>query len=212
MLLLGGCLVQERGDQKAPMADADTARAVKQELAVSTMGNIWHASGDLNKDGLADSAVVLQDTAADTWPYQLRIFFANPDKTFKEVLVSDTAIDAARPNGKDGYVTGDAFDQVTIRKGVLCLSVELLRGHYEHVFRYQHNRFELIGFSFGSSDGNGTISSSDFNLSTGHFINTRESYETDQLISKLDTVVLIRPLPDLAHFKPFDYHNGPVDF
>ena len=184
----------------------------QENKLVPSLNIVGHASGDLNQDGLADSVMVVQDTIADTRPYRLKIFFSTSAKAYQEILSLDSAIDAERPEGKDGYATGNAFNEVTITAGVLHLSIQLLRGSYEHLFRYQNNQFELIGFNITISDGNGSIHSKDYNLSTGRLIITEESYETDKLISRLDTIVRTRPLPNLQHFRPYTYHEGKVDF
>ncbi|MGF2414650.1 MAG: hypothetical protein ACQUYJ_20100, partial [Ferruginibacter sp.] len=83
-------------------------------------------------------------------------------------------------------------------------SNQLLRGNFEHQFRFQNGNFELIGFSKVSSDGQGTITSIDFNLSTGLRIETRERYDTDKVLSRSKKKVVIRPLPKLQEFTPLE--------
>jgi hypothetical protein len=62
--------------------------------------------------------------------------------------------------------------------------------------------FELIGFSMASSDGKGTISTRDFNLSTGTILEIEERYDSDEVISNKKSKLLIRPLPKLQDFQP----------
>ncbi|MCD0464747.1 hypothetical protein [Flavobacterium sp. ENC] len=165
---------------------------------------ITKVSGDLNQDGLADYVLVSQDTLSDNAPYLLEIYFAESNGHFKRVLSSVKAIDPAFPEGRKGYYNGNAFSDITIKKGILSINNELLRGHYEHKFRYQHNNFELIGFSEVYSDGQGTMGTIDFNLSTGIRIKKTEPYgEDDFPVTKTQKKIIIRPLPNLKDFAPF---------
>ncbi len=175
----------------------DNKATGKFDVLIST------ASGDLNNDNLPDSVAVLQDTLDDTKPYQLQVFFAVSDSTYKLHLQSDSAIEVESPNGKEGYSNGTSFNEVTIKSGVLSLNTELLRGHYEYKFRYQNGNFELIGFTETYSDGQGILNSSDFNLSTGLRIEKIERYDTGKQISKTQQVIKIKNLPKLQHFTPF---------
>ncbi|OOV16591.1 hypothetical protein [Flavobacterium sp. LM4] len=132
--------------------------------------------GDLNKDNLDDKVIVTQDTINQESPYKLQIFFAQPNRQFKLIAASTKIISPQYPNGRDGYRTGDGFVDVTINKGIVSVNFGLLRGHFEHKFRFQNGNFELIGFSYISSDGYGTIYTTDFNLSTGIRLEKTESY------------------------------------
>ncbi|MEO6175031.1 MAG: hypothetical protein ABIP27_07760 [Flavobacterium circumlabens] len=165
---------------------------------------ITKVNGDLNKDGLADYVLVLQDTLSDNAPYKLEIYFAEANGSFKRILSSVKAIDPAFPEGKKGYYSGNAFSEITIKKGILSIENELLRGHFEHKFRYQNNNFELIGFSEVYSDGQGTMGQIDFNLSTGIRIKKTEPYGEDNFpVTKTQKKIIMRPLPKLQDFAPF---------
>ncbi|MBF4505596.1 hypothetical protein IRZ83_02885 [Flavobacterium sp. JLP] len=166
---------------------------------------ITKVKGDLNKDGLIDYVQVLQDTVSDTSPYKLDIYFAEQNGSFKHILSTTKAIEPAFPNGKNGFQTGNGFDEITIIKGILSINNELLRGHFEHKFRYQNGNFELIGFSEVYSNGLGTMGRIDFNLSTGIQIIETEPYgEDDFPKTHTKKKILIRPLPKLQDFVPFE--------
>lgn len=161
--------------------------------------------GDLNKDNLDDKVIVIQDTINETAPYKLQLFFAQPNGKFKLIATSTKIIAPQYPNGRDGYRTGDGFMDVTITKGVLSVNFGLLRGHFEHKFRYQNGNFELICFSYVASDGHGTMSSIDFNLSTGIRIEKTEAYgEDDFAPTYTKKKILIRPLPKIQDVEPFE--------
>lgn len=165
---------------------------------------ITKVKGDLNKDGLIDYVQVLQDTVSETAPYKLEIYFAEINGTFKKIFSTIKAIDPQFPEGRNGYYNGNSFYEITIMKGILSIHNELIRGNFEHKFRYQNGNFELIGFSQVYSDGQGTMGMIDFNLSTGIRIKTTEPYgEDDFPKTKNQTKIMIRPLPKLQDFTPF---------
>ncbi|RZL47701.1 MAG: hypothetical protein EOP00_11225 [Pedobacter sp.] len=165
---------------------------------------VMQVKGDLNKDGLADLAIVKQDTLADTSPYRLQVFFAKPNGEYKLIVSSTKIIDAEYPSGK-GYARSDAgFDKIAIKNNVLTIINQLTRGSFSHKFRYQNGNFELIGFTQTYSDGQGTLTYEDFNLSTGIRIYKAERYDTGDVITNKKTKKLIRPLPKLQDFVPFE--------
>lgn len=161
--------------------------------------------GDLNKDNLDDKIIVTQDTIDQKSPYKLQIFFAKPNGEFKLISTSTKAIAPQYPDGRDGYRTGDGFIDITINKGIVNVNFGLLRGHFEHKYRYQNGNFELIGYSLQSLDGHGTGYIIDFNLSTGIRIEKTESYgEDDKAPSITKKKILIRPLPKIQDVEPFE--------
>ena len=165
---------------------------------------VMEVAGDLNKDGLADKVVVTQDTLNENAPYRLQVFFKGAAGEWKLKATSLKIIEPQYPNGRDGYRTGTGFSDVTIKAGVLSINIELLRGHFEHEFKFQNGRFELIHFSFVSSDGRGVIETIDFNLITGIRVELLERYDTDKVISNKKTKIIIKPLPTLQNVVPME--------
>ncbi|MFT3704916.1 MAG: hypothetical protein QM802_21295 [Agriterribacter sp.] len=165
---------------------------------------VMKVRGDLNNDKIEDEVVVTQDTLNEKAPYQLQVFFKGLDGQNKLVATSIKIIEPQYPEGRDGFRTGNGFSEVIINKGVLSVNAELLRGHYEHKFRFQNGNFELIGFSKVSSNGQGAITYIDFNLITGIKIGTIETYDTNKIISKRKEKIMIRPLPKLQDVIPLE--------
>ncbi len=161
--------------------------------------------GDLNKDGLPDKVIVTQDTVHENAPYRLQVFFKEPSGQYKLIVTSTKIIEPQYPDGRDGYRTGDEFGEVSINKGILGIRFDLLRGNYEHKFRFQKGNFELIGYTEYLSDGQGVMRSIDFNLSTGVRIEKLERYDTDKLLSQKTKKILIRPLPKLQDLVPGEH-------
>jgi len=160
--------------------------------------------GDLNKDSLIDKVVITQDTLNENAPYRLQVFFKERNGNSKLIVSSTKIIEPQYPDGRDAYRTGNGFSNVTIKNGVLSVNFQLLRGYYEHKFRFQNKNFELIGFSMVYSDGNSEMTTTDFNLSTGTRIETTERYDTGKVLSKTKKKILIRPLPKLQDVVPME--------
>lgn len=166
---------------------------------------IKFAIGDLNKDGKVDSVMVTQDTAAETAPYKVEVYLKQSNGSYKLFSYSTQLLIPEYPDGRDGYRHGISFENITIQKGVLLVTTSLLRGSFTHKFRYQNNAMELIGYTYASSNGIGTIEEIDFNLSTGLRIEKETNYETDQVIRRSESIRKIRPLPKLEEVIPFEH-------
>ena len=133
-----------------------------------------------------------------------KYFFKEPNGLYKLVVTSTKIIEPQYPDGRDGYRTGNGFSGVSIENGVLSVNFELLRGHFEHKFRFQNGNFELIGFSEVYSDGRGIMMTTDFNLSTGIRIEKSERYDTVKVLSNTKKKIRIRPLPKLQDITPME--------
>ncbi len=164
---------------------------------------ITKVKGDLNNDKIADLVVVTQDTVSDKAPYRLQVFFGQPDGKYKLVVSTTKAIDPQFPGGKNGFSTGNSFSGITIKKGVMIINNDLLRGNFEHTCRFQNGNFEVIGFSEVYSDGQGTMTTIEFDLSTGIRTERSERYDNNRIVSNKKTKIIIRPLPKLQDLEPF---------
>lgn len=161
------------------------------------------AKGDLNKDGMIDSAVVSQDTIHHLAPYRLEIFFTDSNGKKTLFLQTDKAIEAQYPYGKEQHIYGNGFDKISIHKGVLWIETGLIRGHFEHKFRFQNDTFELIGYTKGNSDGQGKLYLIDFNLMTGKRIEKIEYYSSNKASEIIEKTVKLKPLPKLKDFEQY---------
>ena len=165
---------------------------------------IKKVTGDLNKDRIDDIVIITKDTINNKSPYKLQIYFGQSNGELKLIITTTKAIEQQFSDGKEGYKIGNGFVDIAIKKGKFIISNELLRGSIEHQFRFQNGNFELIGFSKVHSDGQGTMTSVDFNLLTGLRIEIKERYDTAKILSKIKKKVIIRPLPKLQEFTPLE--------
>ena len=161
---------------------------------------IINLKGDLNKDGIEDIVIIKQDTLSKTHPYLLQIFFKNKLGKLNLVVSSMKAISPEFPNGIQTF--HDNTDvSLEIKKGILWLKTGLIRGHFEHKFRFNNNNFELIGFSFVNANVN-RVEIKDFNLLTGKYLYKEEEIGTDKILVNMTKKIFIRPLPKLQDFEP----------
>lgn len=128
---------------------------------------ITEVKGDLNNDKLDDKVIVVQDTINEFGPFKLEIFFANPNGVYESIATSTKIIAPQYPNGRDGFLSGNKLENITIKKNILIVNYGLLRGHFQHKFRFQNGNFELIGYSATYLNDPQIIRIIDFNLSTG---------------------------------------------
>lgn len=157
--------------------------------------------GDLNKDGLEDEVIVTQDTLNPERPYKLQIFFLQNDGSKKLIVTTNKAIKAETEASGFNMMFKDG---IQITAGVLRIYEQLLRGNYTDIFRYQNGNFELIGHYDIGADGIGKSYETEFNLSTGIKIEKVVNYENNKVLSNKKTKLLIRPLPKLQDFAPYD--------
>ncbi len=160
--------------------------------------------GDLNKDGIADLITVFQDSTSTNRSFRLKIYLSQPDGKLKLVLSSDSAIVARYPNGKNNSVSEAMFTGVKIERGTFTISHELTRGSFSHQFRFQHNKFELIGYRSGGVSGR-DVEEIDFNLSTGNKIIKLTPIGSNRVSSTKKTKQIVNPLPNLKFFEPYQY-------
>jgi hypothetical protein len=157
------------------------------------------ASGDLNRDSIADAAIVIQEMdpkkiiidhdglgtdTLDTNPRILIILFKDAtSNTFKLQEISRTFILNHYSPTMD-----DPFDGIMISNGILEIGFHLwysvgswYQTFLEYKFRFQKNGFSLIGAEFQETD-RGTMEglSRSFNFSTRKMSETKTKFENDE--------------------------------
>jgi len=163
---------------------------------------VFEVKGDLNKDNLIDMVTVKENSKSKYSPYQLEIKFKNTLGEFTSVFLSEKAIPNKFPYGDER--TEVILENLEIKNGILIFSNQLIRGRITHKFRFQNGNFELIGYTFHNASP-GFIEYVDYNLSTGKKILRKTAYETDKVLSLIETSEKINPLPKLQDFTPFDF-------
>jgi hypothetical protein len=147
-------------------------------------------NGDLNKDGIIDLVKLSQDTTSCLNPYRIEIYFGiNSGKAYSQF--SSNEVFELEAYCKNEYI-------INIKKGLLLIENSYLKGSDIYKFRFQNNKFELIGFTHSGHGGYST-NYTDFNLLTGFRLEeeTRIGESTPFKVSK--TKRIIRPLPTLKN-------------
>lgn len=196
-----------------------TAEIVKTDMAEVQNGNnspqsvnkeqkftvaVSKQNADLNRDGIEDLITVAQDTVDPKNPYLLQIHLSQSNGKMKLMLSSDSAIVVPYPYGKARQVNDAMFTGIKIKNGTFVISHEFTRGSFSHQFRFQNDKFELIGYRSAGISGR-DVEEVDFNLSTGDKTVTRLPIGSDKIMSTEKTKQVIRPLPDLQFFEPYRY-------
>lgn len=165
-------------------------------------------TGDLNKDGLEDIVFVYEQEKLlkheRNEKRTLRILLKQPDGKYMMAAESSGAV--AGENMNNVFFSG-----IEVKKGLLIIDHDFLRGGAVHKYRYQNNGFYLIGAESRSGDAS-HYSSIDYNLSTGKYMAVFENSESDPQLPesyKKDGVKKISPLPEIETFELFSLEvNG----
>ncbi|MDR2235572.1 MAG: hypothetical protein LBE92_05575 [Chryseobacterium sp.] len=159
-------------------------------------------TGDLNKDGLEDVVLVYEQEKLLKHERNekriLRILLKQPDGQYRMAAESTGAV--AGENMNNVFFSG-----IEIKKGLLIISHDFLRGGAVHKYRYQNNGFYLIGGESHSGDAS-QYSRIDYNLSTGKYIAEFENSESDPQIPdsyKKEGVKKLASLPEIETFELF---------
>ncbi|WAC42537.1 hypothetical protein [Pedobacter sp. SL55] len=151
---------------------------------------IAQANGDLNKDGLPDVALVIEHTnpknfisnanklggdTLNTNPRYLLVAFKKANGTY-ELAAKNTAF-IPPPNSEESPCLEDPFGEngsIEIAKGLLSVHFQNFYScgaweiyNFDYIFRYQNQKFELIGYNKSSMHrSTGEEASSTMNFST----------------------------------------------
>lgn len=172
---------------------------------------IAQATGDLNKDGLEDRALIIENTSRDNFianeqglggdtlnlnPRMLLVLFREQGKGYK--LVEENTAFIPRPDDAESSCLADPLgetEKVTIRKGLLGLHFQYwyscgswYTSNHDYLFRFQNGRFELIGFDTDEMHrASGERSHYSVNFSTGKYSHTSGGNEFEDNGKKQET-------------------------
>ena len=137
--------------------------------------------GDLDKDFLDEKLVVydMSDKEDETNGVDREVIIFKKEKENWKIWHRSTN---AVGNSRDGGMMGDPFEDVEIKNGILIISQaggsSWKWGHSDK-YRYQNNRFELIGYSSHYGKLCEYWEDFDFNLVTGKIILKKEYERCD---------------------------------
>lgn len=164
-------------------------------------------TGDLNKDGLDDLVMVYQpekllkkeNSAVRT----LRILLMQNDGKYTLAAESNGAVAGESMNNT--YFSG-----LEIKKGLLIINHDFIRGGAVHKYRYQNGGFYLIGGESHYGDAS-YHSGIDYNLSTGKYISTYDNWDDNKDLpksSKKEGSQKLTTLPNIETFEIFTLGVG----
>lgn len=162
---------------------------------------ITKIDGDLNKDNISDVVKVYKDPKKGD--FKASIFFGTQDGKYTLINENTNLLSVS-----NGIMSVENLPLIEIKKGVLILNYELLRGQRNYKFRFQNSNFEMIGYNSISSDGNDYMEKVDINLSTKIKITTLERYDVENTKPTIKKEkITIASLPNFQTFNPdkFEY-------
>lgn len=188
---------------------------------------IMKVDGDLNKDGLADTALIVEqenpnnisiteyNDTLNTNPRALLVLFKQENGTYKLAAKNDKGF-IEPPKESSSLLDPLGEGDINIKNNTLRLRFQYFFSagswyitNVEYVFRYQNNHFELIGVetnSFHRATGEETIVS--FNLSTNKLETTMGGnvFEEKENNPKKETETFIyNPKPILDNMEATAY-------
>ena len=188
---------------------------------------IMKVDGDLNKDGLADTALIVEqenpenisvteyNDTLNTNPRALLVLFKQENGTYKLAAKNDKGF-IEPPKESSSLLDPLGEGDINIKNNTLRLRVQYFFSagswyitNVEYVFRYQNSHFELIGVetnSFHRATGEETIVS--FNLSTNKLETTMGGnvFEEKENNPKKETETFIyNPKPILDNMEATAY-------
>lgn len=178
------------------------------------------AEGDLNKDGIADFAMVLQSDKerdasldeegidVDSLPKRILVVLLKKNDVYQLAAKTDKAILCKYCGG----IFGEPFDGIWIDKGILQLhhyGGSAWRWSYTHKFRYQQNNLYLIGettLSYWNVENCEKLDEfagteyMDINYVTGQYEQKKVSAEGCKLLINKKGKKPVKPLKKLSQF------------
>jgi hypothetical protein len=165
------------------------------------------AEGDLNRDGIKDVAIIIEELKSETeWAPQRALLIAfgtkNDNDTYTLSIIADNII---LPSDAGG-VWGDPFESLSIDRGSVVISDyggSNWRWYNTYRFRFQDDDWYLIGATMGEFyTGNLTGNEEDYNLLTGDYI-FKEMTEGEMKITERGN----RGKKQLIKLSEFDLNN-----
>jgi hypothetical protein len=183
------------------------------KLLEKVKGEPIKVEGDLNKDGINDIAIVVEEISKSLGEAPKRaliIAYGNGDNTYKFSVMAENAILKV----DEGGVWGDPLEGVSIDRGSLLIDFyggSNWRWYSKYRFRFQNNDWYLIGATLGSYfTGNTTMENADeedYNLLTGDFIKKKADEKGNIVTTKGN-----RGKRELIKLTDFDASSGELQF
>jgi hypothetical protein len=202
----------EVNESEAPIDDVEEEIVSAPDPIVTPDGYeiLGEAEGDLNKDGSLEK-VIVYNTKRDGEmgsEREVRVYkIENNQWTVWEK--STTAV----LSSESGGMMGDPFESVAIERGCVVLNHyggSRWRWNYTHRYRFQNNKFQLIGATSGNGAECEYWEELDYNISSGQATFKKETERCNDDGSKPVTKVTenekftkkLSPLPSLSKFSP----------
>ncbi|KZE75117.1 hypothetical protein AV654_27615 [Paenibacillus elgii] len=187
---------------------------VGKSLSLLSNGQKAIARGDLNKDGMDDLAIIVEDPKDSMTERDLILFFGNAAGAYEQSIYAKEAITC-----KDcGGVFGEPLEELFIKNNTLLFTFHggsSDRWYSKYRFQYRDRDWVLIGYTGGSYHTMDVYQGEeeDINLLTGDFI-LKKSDKKDPAGKLIETEKGKRPkrkLVKLSEFKGKIYDEAVIE-
>lgn len=161
------------------------------------------AYGDLDKDSIAERVVVYDIITSQNENEGINreiVIYKKEKENWKVWHRSKNAV----KNSTEGGMMGDPFEGVEISKGILVIyhwGGSSTKWSQTDRYRFQHNRFELIGFKEFSGRPCDEWFGFDYNISTGKIEVTNEFEKCDENKKNENTQVVYKRKNEIFTYK-----------
>lgn len=174
---------------------------------------IAEATGDLDKDGVAEKVVVVNIEDPENLKEEERVIYIFNFEN-QEWKLWDRIFDAIQSTDEGGMVM-DPLQSVMIENGAIVINHNGLMGNSQwgstQRYRYQHDKWELIGFTSKSITTCSEREFFDYNLSNGNvdyryvkFVCDDGNDLTDSIVTKMNFIDKMDNLPQAGAFENED--------
>tara|TARA_R110002126_G_scaffold290629_2_gene448057 strand:+ start:8164 stop:8820 length:657 start_codon:yes stop_codon:yes gene_type:complete len=146
----------------------------QEKLEKSEFEIIAEKTGDLDKDGIDEKVIVYETNEKTNFGNTREIqILKNKSGEWIEWRKSRNAV----LKSEEGGFWGDPFEGIEIKNGILKIHFfggSNWKWSYTDKYRFQNNKFQLVGYSEVSFRNCYVWETNDFNLSTGKLISKKE--------------------------------------
>ena len=203
-----GSNTTENAEAPADTALVEQAAPSGNLAAPAGFTKLGEATGDLDKDGTADMAVVFDTGVEGEIGTEREIHIFKQNNGNWELWHKSAG---AVMGSQGGGVMGDPFQEVKIENGSLVINHfggSRSKWTYTHRFRFQNGDWQLIGATSHAGAPCEYFEDVDYNLSTGKIIYTKEiencdnEEEVKSIKETKDFVIKAAKMPSMDGFNP----------
>lgn len=173
LLILASCGNKKESQQNFKITNPITTIS-KENTGIQELSIVSETTGDLDNDGTPERAIIYTTTESTEYGNVRELQIQKKENGEWVKWFSSTS--AILKDG-DGGMMGDPFEGLEVKDGILQIRFfggSSWKWSYTDKYRFQNNRFELIGYTHAYFKLCEYWETSDYNLVTGKFVIKKE--------------------------------------